>query len=154
VITLLLTLVFLVLPIVELYLFVQASHALGFLNALGLILVISFVGAALVKRQGLRVWSSFNQAIDEGRVPSQEIAHGVCLLVAGALLIAPGFFTDVLGVLLLLPPVRALLLRLLARRSARRKRGTVVRATYSGRIVDASAREARTDDPPRGELEP
>lgn len=116
-------------PIAELYVFVQMSHAIGFFSSLVVLAAVSVVGAWIVKRQGLRVWRRFNEQVRSGSVPSNEIADGALLLLSGALLLTPGFLTDALGVLLLLPPVRAIARRLMLRRSRRRK---IVVATYSG----------------------
>ena len=118
-------------PILELYVFVQMSHAIGFFESLLLLAAVSVVGAWIVKHQGLRVWRRFNEQVQQGVVPSREIADGVALLVAGVLLVAPGFVTDAIGVLLLVPPVRALVRAIALRRAHRR---TVVTATYSGPI--------------------
>ena len=93
-------------PIAELYAFVQMSHAIGFFTSLAVLAAVSVVGAWIVKRQGLRVWRRFNEQVRSGNIPSNEIADGALLLLAGALLLTPGFLTDALGVLLLLPPVR------------------------------------------------
>ena len=140
-------LLFLVAAIAELYVFVQASDAFGFLNTLGLLLVISVVGVWLVKREGMRVWRRFQQQIAAGQSPSREIADGVCILLAGALLIFPGFLSDLVGLVLLVPPTRALVRPLLVKQVSGRTR--VVRATYGGRVHDTVAR----DDPPRRQLE-
>ena len=101
----------------------------------------------LVKREGVRVWSRFQQQLVAGQSPSREIADGVCILLAGVLLIAPGFLSDVVAVFLLVPPTRALLRPLLVRQFASRTR--VVKATYGGQIYDTVER----DDPPRPQLE-
>src|SRR5262245_13557738 len=95
------------LAIAELYVFVLAADAFGFWNALGLLIVICLVGVWVVKREGLRVVSRFRQVAVAGASPSREIADGVCILTAGILLIIPGFISDAVGILLLLPPVRA-----------------------------------------------
>lgn len=148
---LVLALAFLVVPFVELYVIVQTSHAIGFLNTLGVLVLVSIIGAWLVKRQGVRVWTRFNQAVQANQVPSKEIAEGVCLLLAGALMITPGFVTDVVGILLLLPPTQALFRATVLRRWS--GRGRVVRATYRGGVYDTSAHDPSTE-PPRGELDP
>lgn len=145
-------LLFVVLPIVELYVFVQVAQGWGFFNALGLIVLVSILGVAVVRHQGLRVWRRFQEQVLARQVPDREIADGVALLVAGVLLIVPGFVTDAVGVLLLLPPVRAGLRALLVRRAGT-GRIRVIRATYGGPI-DVDGRERGGDgDPPRGELE-
>ncbi len=132
--------IFILVPIAELFFFVQVSSAIGFWNSLGLIVAIAFVGAWLVKREGLKVWRRFAQQVEAGQVPSREIADGVCLLAAGALMLAPGFLTDIVGILLLLPPTRAIARRWLMRRQGLGGLGRtrVIRATYGGRMTDVT----------------
>ena len=132
--------IFILVPIAELFCFVQVSSAIGFWNSLGLIVAIAFVGAWLVKREGLKVWRRFVQQVEAGQVPSREIADGVCLLAAGALMLAPGFLTDIVGILLLLPPTRAIARRWLMRRQELGGLGRtrVIRATYGGRMSDVT----------------
>jgi UPF0716 protein FxsA len=101
-----------------------------------LLLVVSVAGAWLAKREGLAAWARFQRAMAEGRVPTVEVADGAMILLAGALLLTPGFLTDVAGVLLLLPPTRAMALRLaprLAERRLRRRGGRRV-------VVDGTSR--------------
>ena len=105
-----------VVPIIELYVFIQVSNAIGFLNALGIVILISIFGCWLVKRAGTKVWARFNEQLVAQRTPSKEVADGVCLLIAGALLIVPGFVTDAIGLLLLLPPIRSVASKALVRR--------------------------------------
>ncbi len=117
-----LLLLFIVLPIVELAVIIQVGHAIGVLNTIALLLLVSFIGSWLVKREGLAVWRRFQDQVHRGQVPGKEIADGVMILLAGALLVSPGFVTDVFGVLLLLPPVRAVVRAALLRRTAHRVR--------------------------------
>ncbi len=119
----LLFLAFLLVPIVELYVFVQVADAIGFLPALLWIVAISAVGAWLVKREGLSALRRANEKVSRGELPTEELANGVLILFGGALMLTPGFFTDVLGLLLVLPPTRALL------------RGSVRRRFAAGPIV-------------------
>ena len=102
-------LVFLVVPFVELYVILQVGQAIGVLNTIALLLIVSAVGAWLVKREGLSVLRRAQQRAQQGSVPGKELVDGVLILFAGALLLTPGFVTDVVGILLLLPPVRAAL---------------------------------------------
>jgi UPF0716 protein FxsA len=147
----LLALMFFVLPLAELFVIVKSSQAIGIGNTIGLLIVVSVVGAYLVKREGRRVWGRFNQQIASGVVPSREIADGVCLLLAGALLLTPGFLTDIVGVLLLLPPSRALIRPLLVKRFTGKAR--VITATHGGRIFDTTVHdEPPSPDPRRGQL--
>ena len=99
-------LVFLVVPFVELFVIIQVGQAIGALNTIALLILVSAVGAWLVKREGLSVLRRAQARVDQGGLPGRELVDGVLILFAGALLLTPGFVTDVVGVLLLLPPVR------------------------------------------------
>ena len=112
-------LLFVLAPLAELFVIIQVGHAIGAFNTIGLLLLISIAGAWLVKREGMSVWRRFQRQVDAGVVPGREIADGVMVLFAGALLLTPGFLSDVLGILLLLPPVRALVRVAVLRRAAR-----------------------------------
>ena len=101
-----LAVLFLVIPFVEIYVLLQVSHVIGVPETLVLLIAVSVVGAWLVKREGLATWRRARQAIDAGRVPGTELVDGVLILLAGALLLTPGFVSDVFGIFLLLPPVR------------------------------------------------
>jgi UPF0716 protein FxsA len=107
-------------PFAEIYLLLQVGHAIGVVNTLGLLILISVVGAWLAKREGLGVLRRMQRSIDSGRVPGTELVDGFLILLAGALMLTPGFLTDILAILLLLPPVRAVVRRELRRRVARR----------------------------------
>ncbi len=105
---LLLILLFIVVPIVELYVIIQVGQAIGVLPTLAILLADALLGSLLLRHQGRAAWRRFNAAIAEGRFPGREAADGVMVAVGGTLLLTPGFVTDVFGVLLLLPPTRAL----------------------------------------------
>ena len=117
-----LAVLFLVVPFVELFVLLQVGQAIGVLDTLGLLILVSVVGAWLVKREGLGVLRRAQERVAAGGVPGRELVDGVLILFAGALLLTPGFLTDVVAVLLLLPPVRAALrgatVRWLRRRSS------------------------------------
>lgn len=99
---------FLVVPIIELYLFVEVSSAIGFGYALLWIVGVSVVGAWLVKREGLSALRRANRKVSGGELPTDELITGILILFAGALMLTPGFLTDAFGLLLLFPPSRAL----------------------------------------------
>jgi UPF0716 protein FxsA len=103
----LLILLFLALPIAELFVIIQVGHVIGVLDTLALLVLISVAGAWLVKREGLSVLRRARAQLDAGLVPGSELVDGSLILLAGALMLTPGFITDAVGVLLLLPPVRA-----------------------------------------------
>ncbi len=144
-----------VVPLVELYVIVNVGSAIGVLPTVVLLLAISMIGSAIVKYEGLRVWRRFMSQVRAGTVPEREIVEGACILIAGVFLLAPGFVSDVVGIVLLLPPTRAIAVRLVSGRLGRSTR--VIRATYDGRIVDVTdIRDSQSDDTeprPRGELE-
>ncbi|HVE64897.1 MAG TPA: FxsA family protein [Mycobacteriales bacterium] len=123
----LLVLAFIIVPIVELYVIVQVGQAVGVLPTIGLLLAVALLGSWLVKREGLRAWRSFLAAMQERRVPAREVADGALVVLGGAMLLTPGFVTDVLGLVLILPPTRAVLRRALTGVVARRLGGTAVR---------------------------
>lgn len=148
--------IFIVMPAAELFVFIQVSNAIGFWNAMGLIIAVAFIGAWLVKREGLKVWRRFAQQVQAGQVPSREIADGVCLLAAGALMLAPGFLSDIVGVLLLLAPTRAIARGWLMKRQGLGSfgRGRVIRATYGGPMTNvADVTEVTDVTEIRGELD-
>lgn len=111
-----LALLFLVVPLVELYVIIQVGQAIGALNVIGLLIVMSVAGGWLMKREGLGVLRRVQQQLDRGAVPGKEIVDGFLILFGGALMLTPGFLTDVLGIALLLPPVRAVVRVALAKR--------------------------------------
>ena len=97
-----------VVPLVELYVLIQVGQVIGALPTIALLVVVSLLGAALLRREGPRTWRAFQAATQSGRVPAREVADGALVMLAGALLLTPGFVSDVTGLALLLPPVRAL----------------------------------------------
>lgn len=111
-----LVVLFLVLPIAELYVLVQVAQEVGVLTSLALLVVVSFVGAWLVKREGLGLLLRIRSELAAGRLPTNQLVDGFLVLFAGALLLTPGFLTDGVGLLLLLPPTRAMVRLALLRR--------------------------------------
>lgn len=94
-------------PIAEIWTAIQVAHHIGWLATIALLALFSAFGPSLVRRQGSGVWRRARRRLDEGEVPGREAIDGVLLLIAGGLLTFPGFITGVLGLLLLLPPVRS-----------------------------------------------
>jgi UPF0716 protein FxsA len=111
---------FIVVPLVEIAVIIQVGDWLGLVNTIGLLILVSVAGAWLVKRQGLGVLRRIGEQRQAGQVPAAAVFDGALILVAGALLLFPGFVTDVFGLLLLLPPVRAGVRAFLRRRYMRR----------------------------------
>ena len=97
---------FLVIPIIEIYLLIQVGGYIGVLPTIALVVLTAVIGASLLRSQGIQTYMRFNQSLGEGRVPANEILEGVALLIGGALLLTPGFFTDLIGFFCLLPITR------------------------------------------------
>jgi UPF0716 protein FxsA len=116
----LLVVLFILLPIAEIYVIVQVAQGIGILPTLALLIGDGFVGAALARSQGRTAWERFNRALAEGRVPARETFDGAMIILGGALLLTPGFITDVVGFCLLIPPTRSLVRGLIARLARRR----------------------------------
>jgi len=115
-----LILLFIGVPFAEIYVLLQVGHAIGVLNTLAVLVLVSVVGAWLAKREGLGVLRRLQAAVNAGRVPGTELIDGFLILLAAALMLTPGFLTDIVAILLLLPPVRAVVRHELRRRLARR----------------------------------
>lgn len=103
-----LLLLFILVPIAELYLFINIGSQLGLGLTLAIIIVTAILGASLTKSQGRRAMEKFQAATAAGRMPAKEAIDGLMILLAGAVLITPGFLTDTVGFLLLVPPFRAI----------------------------------------------
>lgn len=112
---LLLVLLFIVVPIAELYVIIQVGQAIGVVPTLVLLLADALLGSWLLKHEGRSAWRRFNEALAARRFPGREVADGALIIVGGTLLLTPGFITDVFGLFLLLPPTRAISRRLLKR---------------------------------------
>lgn len=107
---------FLVVPIAELAVLIQVGQAIGVADTIVLLIVVSAVGAWLVKRAGISVMLRMRQQMEAGRVPGKELIDAFLILFAGVLMLTPGFLTDCLAILLLIPPVRAAVRGVLRRR--------------------------------------
>jgi len=163
----LLFVLFLVVPLVELYVILQVGQEIGALNTVALLVLDSILGTVLLRSQGRAVWRRFNEALAAGRPPAREVVDGVLVIFGGALLLTPGFLTDLFGILLLAPPTRAVIRRVLLRNLAARgafviggpagaagfeaamrgRRGGGDRSATSADVVDGTATEI--DDRPR-----
>ncbi len=115
-----LVLVFIAVPLIELYIIVETAGSIGTLQTIALLVLVSVVGAWMVKAQGLAVLWRVRGKLAEGRMPGKELVDGALVLLAGALMLTPGFVTDGVGLLLLFPPTRMAIRPLVIRRFRRR----------------------------------
>ncbi len=152
----LLVLLFLVVPVVEIYVIIQVGEQIGALPTVLLLVIEGLLGAWVVKREGRRAWEALRGAVGTGRVPSGELADAALVLVGGTLLLTPGFVTDIAGWLLVLPITRPLPRRIL-RWFAARRAGAVFFGTSAynarqrGRVVPGEVIQDRPGRRPTGE---
>jgi UPF0716 protein FxsA len=128
---LLLLMIFILVPIAELYVIIKIGGAIGVLPTLALLVADALLGSFLLRQQGRAAWVRFNRALAEGRLPHREVFDGVLIIFGGALLMTPGFITDVFGLVLLIPPTRALV-RAAAMRMVRNRIAAGGRVAYFG----------------------
>lgn len=112
---LLVVLLFIVVPILELYVIIQVGGLIGVWPTLALLLADAILGSVLLRHQGRGAWRRFNEALSAGRFPGREVVDGLLIVIGGTLLLAPGFITDVFGLLFLIPPTRAIVRAILRR---------------------------------------
>ena len=134
----LLVIVFIVVPIVELALIIQVGQEIGVAPTIAILIVDSLLGSLLMRSQGRAAWRRFNDTLATGRPPAREVLDGVLIIFGGALLLTPGFVTDIAGLLLLIPPTRAVV------------RGLLVRRLGARLVVSAAGRFPRGPAGPRG----
>lgn len=148
-----LLLAFIAIPLIEIGLFIKVGGIIGLWPTLGIVLLTAIAGSWLVRKQGSRALAELRGSLNELRDPTEPIAHGALILLAGALLLTPGFFTDSMGILLLIPAVRSAVLRHLASR-VRVERFSVGgmpprREPWRPDVIDGEFHEVGPDAPPR-----
>jgi UPF0716 protein FxsA len=134
---------FIVVPLAELYVILKVGDAIGVLPTIALLAADSVLGSMLLRAQGRSVWRRFNETMAAGRVPHRELIDGVLVVFGGAFLITPGFLTDIVGLLLLVPPTRSVIRGLVARRLGRRI------VTTRGEPFDVEGSATEYDEPAR-----
>lgn len=148
---------FIVVPLAELYVILKVGDAIGAVWTILLLAADSVLGSLLLRSQGRTVWRRFNEAMASGRMPHREVVDGVLVIFGGAFLITPGFLTDIVGILLLLPPTRAAIRRVVVGRLGRRLAVGVAgrgggRSRRPGEPGDVEGTASEYDAPP-GRLE-
>ena len=135
---------FLVLPFIEVWVAIQVAGTIGALPTLLLLVAMSALGVVLLRREGVTVWRKASAEIAAGRPPTTQLLDGALVLVGGVSLVVPGFITGVFGLLLLFPPVRALLrpaiLAWFTARAARAARSGAMRGVFVRSVVDGDGR--------------
>ena len=151
---LLLIAVFIIVPLAELYLIIKIGGSIGIVPTLFLLLVDSIFGSLLLRSQGRSAWVALNRAIAENRAPAKEVLDGVLIIFGGALLLTPGFLTDIVGLLLLIPPTRAMVRGFMRRFVVGRFSAGPRAAMWGyGRVQDRRRRPPgapREPEPPQG----
>jgi UPF0716 protein FxsA len=127
----LLVLIFILVPIAELYVIIKIGGAIGILPTLALLVADALLGSFLLRAQGRAAWLRFNRALAENRLPHKEVFDGVLIIFGGALLMTPGFITDIFGLIFLIPPTRALV-RSVSMRIVRGRLSAGQRVAYWG----------------------
>ncbi len=125
-----LLLLFIGIPVLELLIFLALGSKIGITSTLAIIVVTAILGAYLTKSQGLKALQKYQSALAEGRLPHEEVIDGVLILIAGAVLLTPGFLTDAIGFSLLIPPCRDVI-------KARTKARLKDRVTVAGEAMGA-----------------
>ncbi len=148
---LLLIVLFIIVPIAELALLIQVGQLIGVWWTILLLIADALLGSWLLRAQGRAAWRRFNQALGGGKIPHREVVDGVLIIFGGALLLTPGFITDVFGLLFLIPPTRAVMRRLLVRRGMLKLVGTMpgTASPPNGRPHDVEGSAVDIDPPPR-----
>ncbi|MBS0563602.1 MAG: FxsA family protein [Proteobacteria bacterium] len=144
---------FIVVPMIEIALFIKVGGLIGLWPTLGLIVALALLGSWLVRTQGLRAFADLQLALETGGNPSPALLHGVMIFFGGLLLMVPGFFTDALGLLLLVRPVRSLAIRALGARlgpilTGRPGRGGPRPPRDGGDVVEGTFTDLDPADPP------
>jgi UPF0716 protein FxsA len=146
-----LALLFIVVPVLEIYLLIQVGQTIGAWWTVALLVAAGFLGSWLVKREGSRAWTALTEALQAGRMPAKELADGALILIGGTLLLTPGFLSDVVGMFCILPFTRPLARRALTRLVSRRLVGSMTtfsasRTATSGSWSGPGARQSPGTD--------
>lgn len=144
-----LLLLFIVVPLIEIALFIEVGGWLGLWPTLAIVVVTAIAGATLLRAQGVAAFEELRRRLERGEDPGPALAHGALLLAAGLLLLTPGFFTDALGLALLVPRVRAAVIRWALRRLVTveiRRRATDAPRAARGEIIEGEFEVVDTDE--------
>jgi UPF0716 protein FxsA len=157
---------FITVPIVEIAVFIEVGGQIGLWPTIGIVILTAVIGTAMLRQQGLSVLFRIQENLEANRIPVQELFDGVCLVIAGALLLTPGFVTDSVGFLLFVPPFRRWMAHEIGRRVIARADVRYSSHTYTtgghprgpgpqggGPVIDGEYQDVtdgETDEPPAG----
>jgi UPF0716 protein FxsA len=132
-VTWLLVITFVVVPLLEIYVLIQVGQVIGPWWTILLLIADSILGGWLIRREGRRAWQALTTALNSGQMPAKELADGALILIGGTLMLSPGFVTDALGILLILPLTRPVARRVLTRVVSKRLAAGWVDVRMDGR---------------------
>lgn len=154
-----LLLLFVVMPIIEMWLLISVGQQIGALPTIGLVLLTAFIGISLLRYQGSMALLKARMKMDSGELPAREMADGLFFAVGGALLLTPGFVTDAIGFACLTPGIRTMIIGFFAKHLLQKGGFTSVRGTfdasgspYNGR-PDSGEQKTRSHDVLEGDFE-
>jgi UPF0716 protein FxsA len=148
----LLIVAFVVVPLVEIYVLIQVGQVIGPWWTILLLIADSIFGGWLVRHEGRRAWQALTTALNSGRMPAKELADGALILIGGTLMLTPGFVTDALGLLMILPITRPVARRLLTQVVSRRLVATRIEGRPGPRPPEPGFRPSRGGPVVRGEV--
>lgn len=140
---------FIIIPIIELYLLISVGSAIGVIPTILLIIITAMIGVQLLKAQGMATLQRLQNELNQGAMPAEALLEGILLLVGGALLLTPGFFTDALGFSCLIPQLRLGWVSLLKRYSHHMMKNSAHTQAYTHHTQSYSSHTSQTQQPPR-----
>lgn len=146
-------LIFIVVPVVEMLVLIEVGSVLGSLTTVVLVFLTALIGVMMLRRQGLSTFLRFNEKLSSGELPAEELLSGVFLVIAGAFLLTPGFITDALGFLFLVPPIRHVIAQRMIKRGLLKTVGSFEAGQfyssfdgqYQGNVYEAKRRANEAD---------
>ena len=143
-------LLFLIIPLIEIFLFIEVGGAIGPLPTLAIVVLTAILGTVLLRSQGLAVLSQLQSSMNELRDPVEPLAHGAMVLFSGALLLTPGFFTDAVGLSLMIPGVRGAVFRFVKSRVEVQRFSYGEASPENADVIDAEFEDLDPPDGPSG----
>ena len=134
-------------PVIEIGLFIQLGGFLGLWPTLAIVVATALIGSMLLRTQGLSTLEELKRTAETGQSPAGPMANGALILVAGLLLLTPGFFTDSVGFLLMIPPVRTVLIKWIAARAQMKIYASAANSQQPPDVIDGEFEIIDDDEP-------